>query len=121
MAKNGRTAPIPVIRQTDAQLLGMVPQAVDQISADAATQIEGTAKQLVENAQLVAEKLQKLAEAIREHGRIAEEHVSKFCGDAKHILDVAARLQTRLLGEEAIEHEEPPARLPEAPQLPDIE
>ncbi len=121
MAKNGKQPAAP----SDATLLGMIPQAVDEVCAETAIGIEATAKRLIENAHEVAAKLNELALAIREHGRIAETHVAKFCSNAKHVMETAAQLQAQLRGELEIagrlqaEVLEVTAGLPETQLLPD--
>jgi hypothetical protein len=112
MGKNGR---IPV-STVAINSLPALPKAMDHLCSETAAQVENNAKHLIENAHEVAAKLNELALAIREHGKLAEGRVTKFCADAKHILETSARLQAMLSGEpegETIES----TRLPEAPQL----
>lgn len=110
---------------THNAILHTIPQAVDQVSADAATQIEATAKSVLDDAQVVADKLNKLALAIREHGRLATEHVAQYCGRTKHTMETVAQLQANLDGvaDEArtIDSHAEETRLPEAPQLAEAE
>jgi len=105
-------------------ILHTIPAAVDQVCSETATRIEATAKQVIEDAQAVAEKLNELALAVREHGRIATEHVAQYCARTKHTMETVARLQENLVngGADAEIHTtiESTAELPKAPQLADI-
>ncbi len=71
-------------------------QAVDRIGAATSEEIEKTADEIMRGATEIAEKLRALATAIREHSRIANEHVSGFCSKATSVLEGVRDLQLRL-------------------------
>jgi hypothetical protein len=71
-------------------------QAVDRIGAATSEEIERTADEIMRGATEIAEKLRKLASAIREHSKIANEHVSEFCGKATSVLEGVRDLQMKL-------------------------
>jgi|SRR5882672_3394015 len=106
------------------KILHTIPQAVGQVCDETAVQIESTASQVIEDAQVVATKLRELALAVREHGRIATEHVTNYCGKSKHALDTISRLQADLSNDAPIAIDariiDGVTHLPDAPQL-DIE
>jgi hypothetical protein len=77
-------------------LAGVTVQAVDQIGAHAAHEIEEAAHQLQDEAAAIALKLRELANAMREHSRIASEHVEDFCGRATTVIEGVRALQERL-------------------------
>jgi polyhydroxyalkanoate synthesis regulator phasin len=84
----------------DLSTLLTIPRAVDHVTHETALQIKESANQLLSGAQIVADRMHELADAVSEHGRIAAEEVSRFCEDAKHTLEVMAVLQDRLNGKE---------------------
>ena len=71
-------------------------QAVDRIGAAASEEIEKTADEIVRGATEIVEKLRALASAIREHSKIANEHVSDFCNKATSVLEGVRDLQLKL-------------------------
>src|SRR5580693_8331443 len=71
-------------------------QAVDRIGAATSEEIERTADEIMRGATEIAEKLRALATAIREHSRIANEHVSGFCSKATSVLEGVRDLQLKL-------------------------
>jgi hypothetical protein len=71
-------------------------QAVDRIGAAASEEIEKTADEIMRGATEIAEKLRALATAIREHSKIANEHVSGFCNKATSVLEGVRDLQLKL-------------------------
>lgn len=95
-------------------ILHTIPQAVNQVSDETATQIEAVATQIMEDAQVVAAKIRELAAAIREHGRIATEKVTDHCTKTKHVLETVARLHEGLTSDTMLIVD---GNLPEAPQL----
>jgi hypothetical protein len=81
---------------TPIRLASATIQAVDQLGAAAADEIERTADQVMCSAAEVATKLRELAGAIHHHSEIANEHVAKFCSKATSIFESAVELQQRL-------------------------
>jgi hypothetical protein len=77
-------------------LAGVTVQAVDQIGAHAAHEIEDAADALEAKAAEIGERLRKLAAAMREHSRIASEHVGDFCTRATTVIGGMRELQERL-------------------------
>lgn len=71
-------------------------QAVDRIGAATAEEIEKTADEIMSGATEIAEKLRALATAIREHGKIANEHVTGFCSKATSVFEGVRDLQRKL-------------------------
>jgi hypothetical protein len=71
-------------------------QAVDRIGAATSEEIEKTADEIMRGATEIAEKLRALASAIREHSKIANEHVSGFCNKATSVLEGVRDLQQKL-------------------------
>jgi hypothetical protein len=66
----------------------------------------------------IAEKLRALANAIREHSKIANEHVSGFCDKATTVLEGVRDLQLKLdLNKAEAEAQEPVEDLPPLPSL----
>jgi hypothetical protein len=91
-------------------------QAVDRIGAATSEEIEKTADEIMRGATEIAEKLRALAMAIREHSKIANEHVSGFCHKATSVLEGVRDLQMKLevngTGPEEIHEAEDTAPLP---------
>src|ERR1700731_219123 len=81
-------------------------QAVDRIGAATAEEIEKTADEIMRGATEIAEKLRALATAIREHSKIANEHVSGFCNKATSVLEGVRDLQLKLEVNESKAEEE---------------
>src|ERR1700680_2331141 len=75
-------------------------QAVDRIGAATSEEIEKTADDIMRGATEIAEKLRALASAIREHSKIANEHVSGFCNKATSVLEGVRDLQLKLEADE---------------------
>jgi hypothetical protein len=71
-------------------------QAVDRIGAATSEEIEKTADEIMNGATEIAEKLRALATAIREHSRIANEHVTGFCNKATTVLEGVRGLHQKL-------------------------
>jgi hypothetical protein len=71
-------------------------QAVDRLGAATSEEIEKTADEIIRGATEIAEKLRALASAIREHSKIANEHVSGFCSKATSVLEGVRDLQLKL-------------------------
>ena len=71
-------------------------QAVNRIGAATSEEIEKTADEIMRGATEIAEKLRALANAIREHGQIANEHVSGFCNKATSVLEGVRELHLKL-------------------------
>lgn len=71
-------------------------KAVDQIGERAAAEIDEAATQLRAGAEEVAGRLEQLAEAIREHSRIASEHTACFVGKATQVLETVRALDAGL-------------------------
>ena len=70
--------------------------AVDQIGVATSEEIDKTADEIIRGATEIAEKLRALSSAIREHSRIAHEHVSEFCSKATSVLEGVRDLQMKL-------------------------
>jgi hypothetical protein len=70
--------------------------AVDRIGAATSEEIDKTADEIVRGATEIAEKLRALSSAIREHSKIAHEHVSEFCSKATSVLEGVRDLQLKL-------------------------
>jgi hypothetical protein len=71
-------------------------QAVDRLGAATSEEIERTADEIMRGATEIADKLRALASAVREHSKIANEHVSGFCYKATSVLEGVRDLQLRL-------------------------
>jgi hypothetical protein len=71
-------------------------QAVDRLGAATSEEIEKTADEIMRGATEIADKLRALASAIREHSKIANEHVSGFCFKATSVLEGVRDLQLKL-------------------------
>ena len=85
------TAKVDPIRLASATI-----QAVDRIGAATSEEIEKTADDIMRGATEIAKKLRALASAIREHSKIANEHVSGFCNKATSVLEGVRDLQLKL-------------------------
>jgi len=81
---------------TPIRLASATIQAVDQLGAAAADEIERTADQVLIGATEVAAKLRELATAIKHHSEIANEHVADFCNKATSIFESVVELQQKL-------------------------
>jgi len=81
-------------------------QAVDRIGAAASEEIERTADEIMRGATEIAERLRALASAIREHSKIANQHVSGFCSKATSVLEGVRDLQLKLEVNESDAEEE---------------
>ena len=71
-------------------------QAVDRIGEAASEEIEKAADEIKRGATEIAEKLGALANAIREHSKIAHEHITKYCDNATAVLEGVRDLQAKL-------------------------
>src|ERR1700731_3948472 len=78
------------------RLASATVQALDRIGAATSEEIEKTADKIMRGATEIAEKLRALASAIREHSKIANEHVSDFCNKATSVLEGVRDLQQKL-------------------------
>jgi hypothetical protein len=74
-------------------------EAVDQIGARAAQELEAAADQIRQGADDVASNIEKLAEAVREHSRVASEHTAKFVDSTVHVLETVRALSIKLEGD----------------------
>jgi hypothetical protein len=84
------------VKSDPIRLASATIQAVDRIGAATSEEIEKTADEIMRGASEIAEKLRALATAIREHSRIANEHVSGFCSKATSVLEGVRDLQLKL-------------------------
>jgi len=84
------------VKSDPIRLASATIQAVDRIGAATSEEIEKTADEIMRGATEIAEKLRALATAIREHSRIANEHVSGFCTKATSVLEGVRDLQLKL-------------------------
>ena len=84
------------VKADPIRLASATIQAVDRIGAATSEEIERTADEIMRGATEIAEKLRALATAIREHSRIANEHVSGFCSKATSVLEGVRDLQLKL-------------------------
>jgi hypothetical protein len=71
-------------------------QAVDRIGEAASEEIEKAAEEIKRGATEIAEKLGALANAIKEHSKIAHEHITKYCDNATAVLEGVRDLQAKL-------------------------
>jgi hypothetical protein len=78
------------------RLASATMNAVDRIGEATAEEIEKTANEVMRGATEVAENLRALATAIRQHGKIANEHVAGFCDKATAVFVGVRDLQQRL-------------------------
>ena len=77
-------------------LAGVTVQAVDQIGESAAVEIEQAAAAVQDGAAAIALNLRKLANAVREHSRIAGEQVAEFVDRSTSVIETIRALQERL-------------------------
>ncbi len=84
------------VKADPMRLASATIQALDRIGAATSEEIENTADEVMRGAAEIAEKLRDLATAIREHSRIANEHVTEFCDKATSVLEGVRGLQHRL-------------------------
>jgi hypothetical protein len=91
-------APMPRTPRTrdPIKLAGVTIEAVDQIGESCAAEIETAAQAVTDAADKVAGNLRDLAAAVREHTKIAGEHVGQFCGKATTVIEGLRALQQRL-------------------------
>jgi hypothetical protein len=78
------------------KLAGIMVPAVDRIGEAAAAEIEDAAQALLQSASSIAVNLRELANAVREHSRIAGERIGHFCGQATTVIEGVRALQERL-------------------------
>jgi predicted transcriptional regulator len=84
-------------REPDPLTLGKITvEAVDQIGAKAASEIDRAAAQIREGADEVAGRLEQLAEAIRSHSKIASDHTAQFVARTTEVLETVRALDARL-------------------------
>jgi methyl-accepting chemotaxis protein len=83
-------------------------RAVEQIGSAASDEIERLAANLLNEAETVASKLRELANAVREHSKIAGEHVAAYCDLSKNVLETVRKLQGDIgNGTKGTEHGDP--------------
>lgn len=83
----------------DPLMIGKITiEAVDHIGSKAAAEIEQTAGQIRIAADDVARRLEQLAEAIRDHSRIASEHTAGFVNRTTQVLETIRSLEAKLAG-----------------------
>jgi hypothetical protein len=83
----------------DPLLIGKITiAAVDEIGIKAAAEIDRAALQVREGAEEVAAGLEKLAEAIRGHSKIASEHTAAFVARTAQVLETVRALGVKLDG-----------------------
>jgi hypothetical protein len=92
-------------------------QAVDRIGEATSEEIERTADEVMRGATEISEKLRALASAIREHSKIANEHVSGFCEKATTVFEGVRDLQLKLDRNKVSIAEEQVQDLPPLPSL----
>ncbi len=78
----------------------MISKAVDQIGEDAADQIEKTAAAIEAAAKEKADKLRVLANAMREHTRMAAADIAEFSAKTTSVFQTIHGLQAKITGEE---------------------
>jgi hypothetical protein len=78
------------------RLASVTVQAVDQMGAITAGEIEKTAEEIILGATEIADKLRELADTIRRHTEIASEHVESFCSKAACVFEGIVELQEKL-------------------------
>jgi hypothetical protein len=93
---------IPRVRDPIA-LAGYTVEAVDQIGASAAAEIEKSAEAIESGAHEIAEKLRALARAMREHSQIAGEHVTEFCEKSTSVIETVRELKVRIDGKAGLD------------------
>ena len=93
-------------------------KAVDQIGLVACDKIGQTADEVVRGADEVAYNLRKLANTIREHSKIASEHVAEFCSKATSVMEGVRDLQGVIAGEHEMVRDETELRESEDIELP---
>jgi methyl-accepting chemotaxis protein len=94
----GKIKPMTIgeIMADPIQMAGLTVRAVEQIGSAASAEIDKAAQELLAEAQKVADNLHDLAEAIREHSRIAGEHVAAYCAHSTNVLETVRKLQEGL-------------------------
>jgi hypothetical protein len=78
------------------RLAGVTVKAVDQIGLAVREEVAETADGIVRGANEVADNLRMLAITIREHSKIAGEHVADFCNRATAVLDGVRDVEAKL-------------------------
>jgi hypothetical protein len=78
------------------QMAHLTVRAVEQIGSAASDEIEKLAAGLLAEAANVAARLRELAGAVREHSKIAGEHVAAYCDLSKNVLETIRGLQEGL-------------------------
>jgi len=114
MEQTPRQSPYAPANANPLRLASATIQAVDRIGVAACDEIEHTADEIIRGANDVADNLRTLAFAIREHSKIAGEHVTEFCSKATSVIEGVRDIQAKLLaGEREAEAKETEAN-PEA-------
>ena len=115
MEQTPRQSPYAPVNANPLRLASATIQAVDRIGVAACDEIEQTADEIIHGANDVADNLRALAIAIREHSKIAGEHVTEFCNKATSVIEGVRDIQAKLLaGEREAEGRETEARETEA-------
>jgi hypothetical protein len=87
----------PAPRTSDpVEMATLTVQAVDQIGAAAASEIEKAANSFEKRASDIAEKMRKLAAGVREHSQLAGASVAEFCEKSTSVIETIRALQERL-------------------------
>jgi hypothetical protein len=92
----GEKSDAPPRARDPLALAGVTVQAVDQIGESAAHEIEEAAAAVELAAGAIGKQLRELATAVREHSRIAGEHVAEFVGRSTSVIETIRALQERL-------------------------
>lgn len=69
------------------RMAALTTKAVDQIGEAAAAEIEQAAAAVLKEAEDIAAKLRRMADAFREQTKIASAAVNEFCGRSTHLLE----------------------------------
>jgi hypothetical protein len=93
---SGPTAYAPV-QHDPLRLVNATIQAVEKIGLSTSEEIDKTADELVRGANQVADELRRLASAVREHSKVAGDHVTEFCNKATTVLEVVRDLQDKVM------------------------
>jgi hypothetical protein len=81
------------------QLAGVTVEAVDRIGVQAADEIDSAAQQVRDGAEEIARKLEYLANAIREHTKLASQSVAEYVTKTTEVMTTIRGLQDKLTGE----------------------
>ena len=78
------------------RLAGAAIQAVHRIGEATSEEIQKASDEIMRGATEIAEKLGALANAIREHSKIAHEHITEYCDRATSVFEGVRDLQAKL-------------------------